>query len=357
MPSNVTWLINKSVFLKICFLIYAGIALVVFLNSTYPALRGAIESTVNHQAAECVGLWDANTYYQYAETVKTDGTQILVDIFNARVFNLLPPIFLLLLLQNNFLFVFCFNVLVLYLSLFSMLKYCKPDDQLRIFFLTIINPFIFYCLMAINKEMTSIASILFLAAYIVSNRKKYVFFSLLCAFFARFPLVIIVLVFLIFKHMINKRKRLILLLGYIGVLTILVPRLGLFTDIIKKLYEKSSTGIVFFMNEMAENYYLFFLVFIPKILANFFAQLSKTTFESFSSPIVYSELLFLVIIFLSILKKKYRLQNDYYLLFLLYVILISISPIVHHRYFLPIYPLLVIIYVQRRTKMKGVFSQ
>ena len=357
MCSNFTWRIKRSVFLRSCFLIYAGIAFIVFLNSTYPVLMGEIESTVNHQAPEGVGLWDATTYYKYAETVRTDGTQILLDIFKARVFNLLPPILLLLLLQNNPIFVFCFNILILYISLFSLLKYYAADVQHKIFFLTLLNPFIFYCIMAINKEITSIASILFLAAYIVSNRKKYIFLSLLFAFFARFHLLIIVFVFLLVKHMINNRKRLIVLLGYIGGLTILVPWLGLFTNIVKKLYSSSNTGIMVVLNELSEEYYLFFLVFIPKILANFFGDLFKITSKSLSDPIVYSELLFLFIVFLSILKRKYYLQSDSYFLMLLYVILMRISPIVHHRYFLPIYPLLVIIYTQKRLEMKGVFSQ
>lgn len=341
-------------FLKSCFLIYAGIAFIVFLNSTYPVLRDSIESNFSFQAQEGVGLWDALTYHQYGEMAKAGGTEFILDLFAARAINLLPPTFLLLLLQNNPLFVFYFNILILFASLFSLLKYYTFDDKCKIFFLTLINPFIFYCIPAINKEITSLASILFLATYIVSDRKKYVLLSLLFAFFARYQLGLIIVSFLFLKHVVSYRKRLIAIIGYICVLSILVPHFDLPTDIVNELQTASSTGIVPFLNDMAGKHYLFFLVFIPKILLSFFGEIYKASSESFSSPVLYSSVLFVIITFLTFLKKKYRLQNDFFLLLLLYVIPMSITPFIHHRYFLPIYPLLVILYVQRRKDLKGV---
>ena len=347
---------HEPVLWKLCFFIYAGIALIVFLNSTYPVLRDSIESTVSFQAAEGVGIWDAPRYHQYAEMVKTGGTEFILGLFGRREINLLPPAFLLLLLQNNPIFVFCFNVLVLYASLFSLLKYYASDDKCKIFFLTLINPFIFYLIPAINKEITSLASILFLATYIVSHRKKHVLLSLLFAFLARYQLVLIIVSFLFLKQVVSYRKRLIAIISYVCILSILVPRFDLLpeTDIVKELQTASSTGLVPLLNDMAEKHYLFFLVFIPKILFNFYGNIYEASLEAFVSPYLYSSLLFLIITFLTFLKKHYRLQNDLYLLLLLYVIPMSVTPFIHHRYFLPIYPLLVILYVQRRKDLKGV---
>ena len=69
-------------------------------------------------------------------------------------------------------------------------------------------------------------------------------------------------------------------------------------------------------------------------------------FESSTFFIIVSGILFLLILIKVFSKSKLSLNNDIYFIGCIFLIMVSIVPFPHHRYILPIYPLLIIFLLQ-----------
>jgi hypothetical protein len=297
-------------------------------------------------------MWDALTYHRlYAEMSNAGFQAFIGQLIAAKGWTLIPPIILLYLLGNSPLLVVIFNLTILCVSLFALLKHCRVDEKVKLFLLILLNPYVFYCVLAINKEITAISAMMFVGAYIVSKQKRYLLMALLLSFFTRYQVSIVMISFLALRNVRSVNGRLALVVGYIGFLSLIVPRLNLdtLTDVVKGLQNDASTGLVPMMNDLAEKHYLFFLVVLPKVMLNFFGDIYKISFQSLTEPFFYSSMLFLVTLGVAVYKGRCRLKDDRWFLVLLFVIPMSITPFIHHRYFLPIYPLLAMLCVALPT--------
>jgi|GEM_PF-5518336 len=325
------------------FILFTLITTVIFLTNTYPALNSFLEYGDAGDVA-VIGIWDALTYHNLASIM--DGDNFIA--FALGNLGLLPPVMLLMLLGNNPINIFLFNILIFYASLFSYLKNCNRSISKKIFLLILINPYIAIVTLAINKEITAIASLLFLMSYIKSARKLYAFLAIMLSIFSRFELLFILIFFLTarrFTKTQNMHRHIVYLLI---ALTITLPQINFGIELHKTLQSDASFGVLSILNEL-QNYYLYIVVFIPKAAITFFSDLVLLDYANYD---FYSSALFFLL-FVGILKSgTIDFNNDKLFLIALYIIFFTAIAISHHRYMVPIFPILVIVYVERYAHVR-----
>jgi hypothetical protein len=105
----------------------------------------------------------------------------------------------------------------------------------------------------------------------------------------------------------------------------------------------ASIGITVLLQTLAANYYLYPIVILPRILL--------TLFESSTLYLFLSGICFFLSLFRLITKERNQLnfRDDLFFLICLFIIMVSIVPFIHHRYILPIYPLILIILIRPKN--------
>lgn len=286
-------------------------------------------------------IGDSWTYTNLALNVKNIDN--IVNIFHINR-NLVGPVVLLKIFNMKELYIFIFNVVILYLALSSVLKYLKSNEAIVTFFI-ILNPLLFVSLLVINKEILSIVGLLFLAAYILSQKKYYYFLSLLASSFARFELCAVILLFFCFKNLKKANSRIMLLIALLLIFSFYIPTINTLTSLLILSQTSHSLGITLFLDKLTSEYYLFFITCWPKIMINLFGDLFKSVADvaqGYGAFVYISEICFFVVIALNIYLKKMRIMDDIFLFIVIYMIIFSIPAFIQHRYFFPLYPLFII---------------
>ncbi len=130
-------------------------------------------------------------------------------------------------------------------------------------------------------------------------------------------------------------------------MSVIIPYVNIGSELYASLQADTSYGITSKFNYLAKEFYLYIVIFIPKVALNLYSDLY---FMDIGSAQFYSAALF-AFVTVSILKfKKIIISNNVVLLILLYLIPMSAIALTSHRYFLPIYPLFVILYAERKYK-------
>lgn len=173
--------------LVLCFVLLAmGFALLVLKGD----LQVAHEDESIHYVASDAGIYYTLYELLYADTPIADSpTLFLVG----------SPILLIKLASGNLLLVQAFNLLVMALTLLTALR-CLPTARQRLAFLgaALAFPYFLFGFLSLNKEIYAMCAAIFYACYMIRGRLSHLAFALLLAAFARYYLLLALLVLPIF---------------------------------------------------------------------------------------------------------------------------------------------------------------
>jgi hypothetical protein len=281
---------------------------------------------------ESISISPADTYTYWSHS--TDPL-LLVP------YNLIGPVALIMLFNGNFDLIFLLYILLFVFASFRIYKYLAINPFLFIT-LMFINPLIMFQFFAPNKEILIIISMLLIVVYIFSKKKFHLFCSLILAAFSKPEFLILILFFLVVRKF-NRRLRPYILLSIILMLTLIyskLPNMESQSEILLRGQTNSSLGITVLLQDIASKYHLYPIVILPRIFL--------TLFESSTIFILFSGICFFIA-FIKVFAKlgfKLNLDNDIFFIAYLFIIMVSIVPFPHHRYILPLYPLLLIFLLQ-----------
>ena len=277
---------------------------------------------------ESISISPADTY-----TYWTHASDPLILV----PYNLIGPVALIMFFNGSFDLIFLFYIFLFLFVLIRIYKYLGINPFL-FSTLMLINPLIMFQFFAPNKEILIIISMLFIVVYIFSKKNFYLFCSLILSALSKPEFLVLVLFFLIVRKF-NKQLRPYILLSMIIVLAIVysnLPNMESQSEILLRGQTNSSLGITVLLQDLASKYYLYPIVIFPRIFL--------TLFESSTIFILLSGICFFIAFIKVISKLGFRLNldNDVFFIGYLFIIMVSIVPFPHHRYILPLYPLLLI---------------
>lgn len=284
-----------------------------------------------------------------------------------------PSIILGVFRYSNFL-VFLFNLTAILLC--CHLTFRHYDIRRNLFFFWLfINPLVFFSLFTVNKEIPALAWILMIACYFKSKNFWYFLLIILFAILARYQLIMLSLIFFIIDFLQAKLRlgRPLLILGIVLGLSVILPFfrnvevISLDTDGQWESAAENKFGLLSVLTALQNNYYLFFLVFIPKLVFNLVGPLYKvffntdlvvkTFFSNFYNIFIttigafFFDLLILKLIWMKRVSIK---QNEIYFAIITMIIYMA-NPILQVRYLLPAYALGVIA-LSRKNFQKNLYA-
>lgn len=281
-------------------------------------------------------VYDSRTYTQLAEA--HPDLQEITSTFNTNR-NLIGPILLLHLLNNSPIIVLLFNLTIYYISLTILFKTTRLN-KLKFFLALTINPLMFSSLTSINKEILSVCSLLIIIAYTNSNLKRYLILSIIISLFARQELTALLIFYATLRNFNSPKVRLYSIIITILIMTALLPTLNTSSvNILMENQKTDSLGLSVFFSKLTSNY-AHFLTVIPKIFINMFGDIKLLlTIEpdTFFPLNAISSLQFLITF---IFIRKFKISDDTSLLALCYAIIFTSPAFIHHRYFFPVYVVL-----------------
>ena len=309
---------------------WSTVVMVVFALFWYLfGIRPELMSFTNQGANEKSSLVSADTYTYWFHASETP--LILVPI------NLMGPVSLIKLLDANFDLAFLFNFVLFCFVLRELYRYAVvrvlPFTVLFLANLSMMGQFF-----TINKEIYIIISLLFVIIYVHSSRTKHLIWAIVTAVFSKPEFLVLIIFFLVSRRLLIKRRPFILIalivvtsLFYSG-----LPNMDSYTNTLLIGQTAESLGISVLLHELADQYYLYFIVILPRLLLTII-----------SGGALYATFFMLAFIAV-ILKKKLQLADDLVFLLCLFLIMVSIVPFPHYRYILPTYPLLLILAMRKK---------
>ena len=252
--------------------------------------------------------------------------------------NLMGPVSLIKLLGANFDLAVLFNVFLFYFVLRELYQYAGVR-VLPFAVLFLANPSMMGQFSAINKEILIIISLLFVVVYLHSGRTKHVIVAIAIAVFSK-PEFLVLIMFFLGSRRLQPRRRPFILIVMIAMISLFysdLPNMDSYAVILLRGQTAESLGIMVLLQELAAQYHLYFIVVVPRLLLTIY-----------SGGVLYASL-FILALMPVILKKKLQLADDVVFLLCLFLIMVSIVPFPHYRYILPIYPLLLILAMRRKT--------
>lgn len=320
--------------------LYVLSLVLVFYYYIQPSLTGNIELRI---AA------DSSTYKYFAELINQTGGLINSDSVPLISLsgNLLGPVILATLLNNNDIAIAIFNVTLFALTYFILVKNISVNKSLLLSLL-LINPLMYLSLLCINKEIIGFAVMSLFACYL-NNKKniKFLIISLLLSIMVRWELTFVMILFILLNnnHFIFNNNRILTLIIMIIAITIIYPSLASDVDTILSSENIEGNTIVA-LTDMQRNYQ-FFISAIPKMLFNLFGTalswfstlyIEKTNIVA--NIIIGSEICNLLIITVLLLKRKITIRSDYLYFYVFSLLLFSLTPFAQSRYMFPCYVLL-----------------
>lgn len=282
-------------------------------------------------------VYDSRTYMQFATDFP--GLQGLVTMGLAN-HNLVGPLSLLLALGNNSLYVLIFNLVLFYLCLDIFFKSAQ-FNKTGFFIALVINPLMLSSLTSINKEVLSVCALLVTLAYSFGGRRRHLWLSILLSLLVRQELTVLIIGYAIGRKVKSKWKRIWMLVGAVLALSALLPVYDTSTvDILNANQTDNSVGISVFLSDLTSNY-LYFIAVIPRIILNLFGDI-KTLFGGGDDDLygysAWSGIAFFIACIYA--KKRFYMVNDPFFLMVSYAILFATPSFIHHRYFFPVYVVL-----------------
>ena len=318
---------------------WSSVALVVlalfwYLFGIRPELMSFTIDGVNEESS----LVTADTYTYWFHASETPW--FLVPI------NLIGPVSLIKLMDLNFDLPVLLNVLLFYFVLRELYRYAGVR-VLPFAVLFLANPSMTGQFFAINKEILIIISLLFVVVYVHSGRTKHIIVAIAVAVFSK-PEFLVLIMFFLGSRRLRPGRRPFILLAMITMISLFysdLPNMDSHVNVLLIGQTAESLGITVLLQELAAQYYLYFIVVVPRLLLTIY-----------SGGVLYASI-FILALMPVILKKKLQLADDVVFLLCLFLIMVSIVPFPHYRYILPTYPLLLFlvlrpkkaIYISRHT--------
>lgn len=307
---------------------------------------------------------DSRKYVEFTETDYFEGNSLI-----SVGANFFGPYIILKFFGADHTLIYFFNLALFLWSIILIFNYFSIN-RMRFLFILAINPMIFFSLLTVNKEITGIFSIVCLVCYYSKRKNKYlILMSLIFAFLTRYQYVAFVLAVLIADVFIKYTgfSRRIVLIGILAVLSFVIPMVSdqyidvfLGDDVMGEA--EKQLGILTLFNNL-QNKYLYFLIFIPKVLFNFLSPIYKLLFNfrvvreefwfNFYNIFVtsFASVACLIIIALGcISRRKLSIKYDEIYITLFMLILFCLTPFAQLRYMLPTYILAAIFLSRKKTK-------
>jgi hypothetical protein len=292
---------------------------------------------------------DSKFYIEFSNKINSRSDLIGLLSINKNLFGII--FYYNVILRNKRIYFYFVTTIFLIIATKSIYKNIPSTIKKgKIIFLIFVNPALLTTLSGPNKEIVGFISILFLLNYLLNNKIKYVIFSLLFALFTRFELLMVILIFIMFiKFEIKTRK----ILGLLMIVTINIL-IYLYPNNLYSSFDVRESSLGFVSNL---NYYgalgFYFLTYIPKLLLNLFGELvtlNVFSLKGYSLYIYLSQFLFFLLTIFIIKKKRINFRNDFFCLIYIYSLVFTTPPFIQHRYFLPIYPVFILLLFYRKDK-------
>ena len=276
-------------------------------------------------------VYDARFYYEFVSNFGKD-TLVYLKLFG--------PLSISYIFDNNLLYIFFFYFTFFLLSIYSFVHYLKGKKILFFIFL-LFYPVMVGSLYGANKEITSYISLLFMLTYIISSKKRYLLLAFSFAILSRFELVLVYIAYLIISRF-QKKMRIISIIIMLFTISVILKVFHLTNlERLNSLITEKSTGLSLLFANMSDDG-LYFLVFPFRAMMNMYSGI----FAGFNLHYIVtiflfiSNIMFIVFTIMAIKKKNFFIENNVFLLMLIYLIIFSSGYLIHHRYVAPIYVLL-----------------
>lgn len=279
----------------------------------------------------------------------SERTENFADLIRATIVhrNSFGPVLLydFILQENRILFlVFIFCNYAYVITIISKFMSNKVNNKITLFLL-ILYPAIIPCLSGPNKEITGYLSILYFINFIINRKYRFIILSIVFAIFTRVELVLLIILWILsFKF--SHTKKIFICVSLVFFLSLIIHYTGYIgIHKIDNDIREGSYGYNLLFASLSRDG-LYFITIFPKILLNLFGSLPTSNIlniEGYSILLYLSQLYFFFLCLICFYKRKFSIRNDFFYFFLTYCIVFAVPPFVHHRYFLPIYPMLVIL--------------
>lgn len=312
---------------------------------------------------EVIRLWaDSLTYQKIATGEIYSGTSSITFDYN-----LFGPQLILKLLQNNPVLVFIFNYII-FVTSFQMLRKNFNVNSGKLLLFLLLSPVLFSGLLTVNKEIISMLCIALLLMYYKKNNFLYFLLSLAISIMVRWQFTLFVIVFFIISSKINilRRKRILVALCILSLLSIFYPLfLPIFehidTDarVAAELNLDETRGSFAFLLGIQRHMGGYVLVMIPKALHLIFGSITRVDLllnpkDFYNAYITYIQsVVFGVLTITVLLTKKITLNDGIIYMALIYLMIFCLTPIYMPRYIFPIYILVSVILSRNVTSVKS----
>lgn len=288
---------------------------------------------------------DSKFYFESAKLYNGFEGLLIISSLNKNLFG--PFLYFNILLNSSRILFYFITFLFLFYALKNLYKYMNKEKNKNIILLLLLfNPIVLTSLSGPNKEITGYISILYIINYIYYNNNKYIILSIFFALFTRFELLFIIIFFLYIQKK-SLKYQLLSVLILITAISIIVAKYDYSYEYMLNNMEirSNSLGLVQFLGSLnQEGFYI--LTFIPKFFLNSFGDilaLNIFSLSGYSLIIYFSQVLTLILLFYIIKKKRLSFKNNLFILFFVFCLIFTIPVFIQHRYFIPIYPVLVIL--------------
>lgn len=286
---------------------------------------------------------DSKFYFELAQRV--DGLSEILTLSKGNE-NLFGPVFYFgFLLQSNRLLFFIINALILTHAFGCLSKLIGKNRKTTLVMVFImLNPVLLFSLSGPNKEITGVISMIYFLCFLGRSGFWFLFLALAFAALTRFEMVGYLIVTSILLK-VDWRWRGFILVGILIGLSYLIWATG-YSHVAKvtAAARPESLGLIKALAVMSSDG-LYFIAFLPRLLINLFGNLvtvGSINLEGNSINILVSQVLFIFLAAQAVFKKAYKMRNDISFSFVVYCIVFCVPAFIQHRYFVPVYPLLVV---------------
>ena len=316
-------------FFILCSLICLGI--ILYFNFIRPFIFSFGNNFFDLEVSKFIlDISPADTYAYWFHATNTELKNL--------PYNLLGPVLLIKLTGGNFDLILLLNFILFYIAVRGLFLNLKiPPVKYAIFVLA--NPLILFQFLSPNKEFMIIICLLYLVLYSFSGKLFYLFLSILVACFTKPPFFLLVIAFLCIRKIKYPFRPFIyfFIMVFISLLYAYLPYMQELELVLVDGQTEDSLGFTILMQKLASEYYLFFVVIVPRLILLIGEGAVSQEYFILTSGLCF----FVALIFLTI--KGFHKINDLTLLLFLFCVLVAISPFPMHRYILPMYPLLVLL--------------
>jgi hypothetical protein len=282
--------------------------------------------------------------------------------------NTIGPVLIAKLLNNNNLAITVFNYLLFLLSVF-LLSSIENVNKIRLRLLIIANPMMLVSIASISKEIIgfTIISIFLYLLYQETDKdkvlqKRWAAIIFIGSFLVRWQMAFIIGIFFLCKNVFTGSRftkcrsfSILLLILFLSITYPIFRSAGLTGEAEAwSVTERGpSLGTIYILNDLQNNY-MYFLSFIPKILMNL-VLIDSTIPDRIAEGateygyidvynlyiVPFHTIMTVITLFIIVLKqRKLMLDKNSHYLYIIYSLIIALSPFIQPRYFFPAYAIL-----------------